>query len=191
MPDEIMLSDEDIIALYFERNEEAISATDAKYGKYLYSEVLCILENREDSSECVNDVYLKTWNSIPPTVPRMLKAYLAKIARNTAFDRYDEGNRKKRIPSRRKDSLSDFEDFLVGSDPATEVECAEIGRIITKYLHSVSSRKMYIFMGRFYFAKPISEIAKKLKCSESTVNKEIAAIKKELRAELEREGVEL
>ena len=61
-----LLSDEEIVALYWQREERAIEATDVKYGKYLYTIAYNILRDGLDSEECLNDTYLGTWNSIPP-----------------------------------------------------------------------------------------------------------------------------
>ncbi len=82
------MEDELIINLYFDRNEEAINETDKKYGKYLSKVAFNILEDNEDSKECVNDTYLNTWKSIPPKRPSILRLFLAKITRNLAIDLY-------------------------------------------------------------------------------------------------------
>ncbi len=187
-----ILSDEQIVELYFDREENAIKETNKKHGKYLYTIAFNILNNNEDSEECLNDTYLKTWHSIPPTMPIIFRAFLAKIMRGTALDRYDEARRQKRIPAEMFDSLSDFEGFIADTtDANTEIEAKEIGRIITEYLDSSSDRKIYIFMSRYFFVMPIAEIAKKLGCSESTVNKELCSIKRELRKKFEDEGIEI
>ena len=82
-----MLTDEEIIALYWRREECAISATDQKYGKYLYTIAFNILQNGLDCEECLNDTYLGTWNAIPPKKPRVLHAFLSGITRNLALSR--------------------------------------------------------------------------------------------------------
>lgn len=185
------LTDEQIIALYFDREETAISETDKKYGTYLLTIARNVLHTREDSEECVSDTYFKTWNAIPPTRPQIFRAFLAKITRRTALDRHDEATRHKRIPAELIDSLSDFEGFLPdASDPVAELEARELGRVISSWLDTVSDRRLYIFLSRFFFVSPIASIAKKLGCSESTVHKELAAMKQELRQELRKEGYE-
>ena len=60
------MEDNQIIELYWNKNEKAISETDKKYGKYCNYIAYNILQNAEDSNECVNDTYLRTWNTIPP-----------------------------------------------------------------------------------------------------------------------------
>lgn len=61
------MNDEEIIALYWSRSEKAISETQLKYGSYCHRIAFRILQNSEDSEECVNDTYLKAWETIPPT----------------------------------------------------------------------------------------------------------------------------
>ena len=89
-------------------------------------------------------------------------------------------------------SLSEVEDFISDNDDMyTEIEIKELGRVISNFVRSLSDRRMYIFMSRYYVARPIKEIAILLKCSESTVHKEIAAIKHDLKEKLEKEGYTL
>ena len=78
-------SDEEIVELYFARNEQAIAETDKSYGKACMQVSMNILDSRPDAEECVNDTYLKTWNSIPPTKPHSLCAFLCRIIRNLSL----------------------------------------------------------------------------------------------------------
>lgn len=185
-----MMSDEDIIELYFKRDENAISETDRKYRNYLYTIAYNILSNNEDSEECLNDTYLKTWRAIPPAMPRILRAFLAKITRNVAVDRYDEAKRQKRVPAELCDSLSDFEGFLPSNEAIdVEMESEKIGTIINEYLSALSDRELYIFMSRYYFAVPIANIAEKIGMSVSSINKSISKMKTELRERLAKGGI--
>ena len=187
-----LLPDERIVELFWDRDETAIVQTDRKYRGYLYTIAFNILYSHESSEECLNDTYLKVWNCIPPTMPKVLRAFLAKIMRNTAIDRYDEDTRQKRVPVGLCESLEDFEGFLPDSRTIEDqLEAKLIGKIITEYLDGVSDRKLYIFMSRYYFMIPIGEIAKKLRVSESTVNKELAQMKKDLRLRLLKGGIGL
>lgn len=192
MQSQQFLADEQIIALYFAREETAISETSRKYGSYLMTIAKNILINSQDSEECVNDTYHKAWNAMPPTQPRVLRAFLAKITRRTAFDRYDEANRQKRIPPERMVSLSDFEGMIPDAvTPEKELEAHVLGRVISAYLETISDRRLYIFLSRFFYVMPIANIAEKLGCSQSTVHKELAVMKQELRQKLRQEGYEL
>ena len=183
------LSDEKIIELYFKRDEDAIKQTDRKYGNYLMSVAEYIVHNRLDSEECLNDTYLAAWNTIPPERPKLLKAFLTAIMRNVAIRKYRMKTSSKRIPANIIDPLSDFEEILTTNiDMQEEYKLKELGDSINEYVESLSERREYIFMARYYFSRPISEIAEALGVSISTVNKDITAIKVGLRQKLESEG---
>ena len=186
------MSDEQIVELYWKRNERAIRETDRKYQHFLLTVAHNILRDAQDCEECLNDTYLGAWNAIPPARPKVLQAFLATIMRRTAIDRYKAGKRQKRIDSELTVALSEVEEFLAdGSDPAAELDAHELGRVISEFIRALPKRRMYIFMSRYYTARPIGEIARLLGCSESTVNKEIAAIKRDLKEKLEKEGYSL
>ena len=182
------MNDFDIVELFFQRDERAITETDAKYGKYLFSVAYNIVHDRLDCEECLNDTYLDAWNTIPPERPAVLKAFLAIIMRRRVIDRYKAEKRKKRIPSELTVSLSELEFALSDDTPQSELEAEELCRIISDFVRSLPERRAYIFMSRYYAARPIREIANKLCVSESTVNKELALIRQSLRKMLESEG---
>ena len=183
------MCDELIVELYWKRDEQAIKETDIKYKKFLLSVAYNIVHDTCDSEECLNDTYIGAWNSIPPARPTLLQAFLAAIMRRTAIDCYKAKKRQKRIASELTVSLSEVEDFITADDDMYfETDAKELGRVISDFVRSLSNRRMYIFMSRYYFARPIKDIARLLECSESTVNKEIAAIKCDLKEKLEKEG---
>jgi len=183
------MSDEQIVELYWQRNEQAIKETDIKYKQFLLSIAYNIVHDTSDSEECLNDTYIGAWNSIPPARPTSLQAFLATIMRRTAIDCYKARKRQKRTASELTVSMSEVEDFIAGENDAySKTDAIELGQIISDFSRSLSDRRLYIFMSRYYFARPIKEIARLLECSESTVNKEIAAVKCDLQERLEKEG---
>ena len=187
-----VMSDEQIEELYWRRDERAIRETDRKYQHFLLTVAHNILRDAQDCEECLNDTYLGAWNAIPPARPKVLQAFLATIMRRTAIDCYKRKKRQKRIDSELTVALSEVEEFWAdGSDPAAELDAHELGRVISEFIRALPKRRMYIFMSRYYTARPIGEIARLLGCSESTVNKEIAAIKRDLKEKLEKEGYSL
>ena len=183
------LGDDGIIALYFARDEKAIEETDFKYRKYLFSVVYNVLRDRLDCEECLNDTYLGAWNAIPPSRPRALKAFLTVIARRVAIKRYHSNSRRNMIPSEMTVSLSELEDFLAdGDEVEAGFDAQRLGKVISDFALSLSERRQFIFMSRYYMAEPIDTIAKDLKLSRSMVNKELAAIRKALKEKMESEG---
>lgn len=183
------MDDQDIIALYWARDERAIEETDFKYKKYLFSVILNILHDKLDCEECLSDAYLGAWNTIPPTKPYVLKAFLTTIARRIAIKRYHSNAKKSLIPSEMTLSLTELEDLVVDDEDVAESFHSErLGRVISDFVRSLSNRKQFIFMSRYYVADSIDKIASDLGLSRSTVNKELAAIKVALKETLEKEG---
>ncbi|MBQ2805586.1 MAG: RNA polymerase sigma factor [Clostridia bacterium] len=182
------MSDEQIVELYWQRDERAIKQTDAKYRAFLLSVAYNIVHDAGDCEECLNDTYLDAWNTIPPARPTALQAFLATIMRRTAIDCYKTKKRQKRVSSELTVSLSEVNEFLTDRDADSQEQAMELGRMISEFLRALPERRMYIFMSRYYISRPIGEIATLLGCSQSTVHKEIAAIKRDLKAYLEKEG---
>ena len=184
------LSDEQIIELYFAREERAIAETDKKYCQYLHTVAYSILANDQDAEECLQDTYLRVWHAIPPQRPSIFHAFLAKITRNLSLNRLKTANRQKRVPSEASVSLQELEECVSDEDSlARQLQSAAIARAINRYLDGVSDRRMYVFISRYFYALTIPQIAKRLSCSASSVNRELAEIRRELRIELEKEGI--
>ena len=185
----IPMDDDKIVELYWERDEKAIVETDFKYKKYLFSIVYNVLHVRLDCEECLNDTYLGAWNAIPPTKPTALKAFLTTITRRIAIRRYHSNMRRSVTPSEMTVSLSEIEDFVAGDeDIGADFDAERLGRVISDFVRSLSERRQFIFMSRYYVADPIDTIASDLNLSRSMVNKELAAIRSALKEKLESEG---
>ncbi len=185
-----MITDEQIIDMYWQRQERAIQETDRKYGQLLFRIAYNILHDRSDSEECRNDTYLRIWNLIPPTRPVVFPAFMTQIMRRTAIDRYKEKTSKKRIPSELTVSLEELDYTLQGSDlSCEESETQELSRLISDWLRGLSDRKRFIFIGRFYMAETVQSIAEELGVSSSAIYKEIEKLKQGLKTHLIRNGV--
>lgn len=183
------IGDEEIIQLYWARDEKAIEETDFKYKKYLSSILYNILYNKLECEECLNDTYLGAWNSMPPSKPNVLKAFLTIIARRTAIKRFHSNSRKKIIHSEMVVSLSELEDFIASDqDVSAHFDAKRLGKLISDFVRSLPERKQFIFMSRYYVAESIDTIATELNLSRSTINKELAAIRSALKSKLESEG---
>ena len=182
-------ADDEIVALYFERDESAIEHTDRKYGKYLSDFADRILCNRQDSEECRNDVYLALWNSIPPQRPVNLKAYLTRIARNLAIDRYRRKTTGKETVDVYALSLDElYECFRSSGNVEKEVEDRELAAFINRFVASLDKEKRLIFVSRYYLCRPIREIAARIGKSETTVFNQLSSIRERLSEQLRKEG---
>ena len=190
--DNAMASDEQIVELYWERDETAIKLTDAKYGRYLYAIAYRILHDDPDCEECLNDTYLGTWNRIPPSRPNPLQAFLSVIMRNTAVDRYRHRMAGRRIPSELTVSLEELDECLsYSATPSEEYDRRELSRILDGYLRSLTERQEFAFVCRYYYGDSMENIAAMLECGVATVYRELKTVRAGLRALLEKEGYEL
>ncbi|MBQ9744266.1 MAG: sigma-70 family RNA polymerase sigma factor [Clostridia bacterium] len=183
------LTDEQIIDMYWKRDENAILETDKKYGNYLFKIANNIVNNRLDCEECVNDTYLGTWNRIPPERPNIFRVFLAKIVRNIAVSRFRKNSAQKRIPSEFQVSLDELGECIsTNSSAEDEYLTARVVEILNTYLKSLPRRKELIFICRYYYADKISNIARMLGVSENTVYRDLGEIRMGLKEQLRREG---
>ncbi|MBQ9774385.1 MAG: sigma-70 family RNA polymerase sigma factor [Clostridia bacterium] len=184
------LSDEEIIELYWKRNEHAIAQTDRKYGKYLFTIAYNIVHDRQDSEECLNDTYLGTWNKIPPERPSVFNVFLARIMRNIAINRYRRNTAEKRIPTGMVIPIEELEDTLT-TDPLTPDEAAvcALTSVLNRFIGGLDEREEFIFVCRYYYSDSVKHIAKLLQISEPTVFRCLAKMRTDLREMLNKEGI--
>lgn len=186
------MKDSEIVELYMRRDQAAIPETEKKYGNYLFKISYNILENREDVSECVNDTYLKTWNSIPPKKPDRLAPFLGKIIRNISLNRFKLYTAQKRGGKSADIILSEL-DECISSMENTESKAEEkiIVSVIEKFLYSQPEFKRNIFVLRYWYIYSLKDISKIYKISENRVATILFRMRKDLKNNLEKEGVYL
>lgn len=184
------MEDEEIVRLYFRRDEEAIRETDQSYGVKLNRLALRILNNREDAEECVNDTYLKAWDTIPPQRPRFLYAYLAKICRFFSFGKLDWKNAAKR-KAEVVELTAEMESCIPDGRVERQLEGEEIGRLVSRFLYSIPQENRLLFMRRYWYMESIQEIALRFGISESNAKIKLFRIRNQLKEFLEREGIHL
>ncbi len=181
------MTDAGIVELFLRRDEAAIRETERKYARFLFKIAFNILCDAGESEECVSDAYLGAWNSIPPNKPDPLGAYLARITRNAAINRYREKARKKRVPSALTVSIEEPAGPLREADtPDTGLSAKVLAGLINAWLGGLSEKQRYIFIGRYFMGDTLVTIAKELKVSASTVQRESERLKESLKAHLER-----
>lgn len=184
------MDDEEIIKLYFDRNEAAISETEQKYGRLCMSVANKILDNAEDNEECVNDAYLKVWNSIPPNEPKSLKAFVCAVTRNTAVSRL-RGNSCQKRSSELAVSLTELLEILPDDRVNSSVDNGEIGMIIDAFLRKQRPVVRKVFVLKYVYFYTQKEIAERYSFSEDKVNSMLCRTRKKLREYLIKEGVEV
>ena len=179
-----------IINLYWARSESAISETALKYNGYCMKIAMNILQNREDSDECVSDTYLKAWNAIPPQRPIVFSSFLGRITRNLSLDIYKKRKAKKRCGNEVELLLSELEGCIPSSfSVEAEYETGAIAKIMDSFLSSVDSDNRIVFVRRYWYADSISSISARFNMSESKVKSMLFRIRNKLKVYLEKEGV--
>lgn len=183
------MEDTAIVELYWNREEQAITETDNKYGKSLHTLSYRIVQNEQDAGECVNDTYHAAWNHIPPTRPQFLFAFLAKIARHFSFDKLDYQHAKKRDAI-----LVELSEELENCIPAPDdfekrAESETIGRVISDFLKEQPESMRKVFVRRYWYMDSISDISVSFGISESKAKSILFRMRNKLREYLEKEGV--
>lgn len=186
------MEDTQIIALYWERDERAISETAEKYGRYCHSVAYGILQNNEDSEECVNDTYTGAWNSIPPHKPELLSAFLAKITRRISLNRLRSRLTKKRGVGQYAVTLGELEECIPSSFAAEDMlQIHELTRILNEFLEELSTEERRVFLCRYWYLDPVKDIAKRFSFGESKVKMMLKRTREKLLTHLEKEGITL
>ena len=183
------MEDSQIIELYWQRSENAISETAKKYGKLCRHIAMNILGNYSDAEECENDTYVATWNAIPPTRPNVFSAFLTKIARNLALNRYEYNKAQKR--NNEFDLvLDELEECIAGkSTVEAAYEAGQLSAVLDEFLEKLSKDKRVIFVRRYWYSDSVKDIAKRLQISESKVKTTLFRTRNELQEFLEAHGV--
>lgn len=182
------MNDSQIIALYWERNEDAIRVTDQVYGPRLFAISDRLLHSRQDAQESVNDTYLKTWDTVPPQRPVYFFAYLAKICRNFSLARIQWNTAAKR--NAEVIALTrEMEECIPDRSIERRLEGEELGELLNAFLESISLENRRIFLRRYWFSDSVQEISDRYHISQSKVKTQLHRTRKKLKEFLEQEGI--
>ncbi|MBQ8345846.1 MAG: sigma-70 family RNA polymerase sigma factor [Clostridia bacterium] len=185
------MDDKRIVSLFWDRSESAISETQRKYGAYCHTVAYRILESHEDSEECVNDTFLKAWNAIPPHKPEKLSAFLGKITRNLALDRYEKKWAQKR-GGQVELALEELAECLPSPDSTAPMsEELILKEAINAFLASLPQTTRIIFMRRYWYLCSVREIAESFSMTESNVKVLLMRTRNKMKIYLEQKGVQL
>lgn len=186
------MEDREIIALYMQRSEAAIVETEQKYGVYCTSIAQNILQNQQDSEECVSDTWLRTWNAIPPQTPNSLKLFVGRIVRNLSLDCYRAARVEKRGGGQVVLALSELAECVSsGATPETALEDQMLAEAISVFLWSQPKESRKMFVLRYWYLESVGEIALSLGYGQSKVKSSLHRTRKKLRQYLEQEGIAL
>ena len=184
------MDDKQIVNLFLERNEDAIKETEKKYSRYCSFIASNVLVSKEDCEECVNDTYLRAWNSIPPNKPSNLKAFLGKITRNLALDRLDHNTAQKRSTDAQLvyDEIAECIPDTSGTELTEELA---LKTALNKFLGSLKQEKRIIFLQRYWYLSSIKDVAQNNGLTENNVKIILMRLRAKLKKIMEKEGINI
>ena len=183
------MEDSRIIRLFWDRNQEAISAAAEKYGAYCSAVAGNILSSAQDVEECVNDTWLSAWNAIPPHRPGRLSVFLGKLTRNLAFNRYKRLRAQKRGGGQLELVLEELEECVSGTeDVEQELDRIALAEAVNTFLDGLSPKQRALFLLRYWHGAPVGEIARRAGMTEGNVSVTLHRIRKQLQEYLTKRG---
>ncbi len=183
------MDDDKIIALFFRRSEDAIHETDQKYGALLRSIARNILGDDPQTHDCVSDAYLQAWNAIPPLRPQRLSAWLGRLVRNNAIDRWRSSRAHKR-DSEMTLLLEELDECIPSAHSvAQEVEARELAETLNAWLDTLPKEDRCLFLLRYWNGESLQELARKRGMKPGKLAQRMYRLRQSLKAVLEKEGV--
>lgn len=189
------MEDSTIVEMYWKRDEDAIYWTNQKYGAMCQNIAYSILDSHEDAEECTNDTWLKAWNSMPPLRPRNLKAWLGRVARNLALDRWDRSRALKRGEGAEYTNSTEQMWEELGKcipdsrTPEKEVEGQELGRFLEEWLRSLPGDDRQLFLRRYWYGERVKDLAAERGEMASFTALRLSRIREKLKKALKKEGL--
>ena len=184
------MEDRKIVDLYWQRDENAIPETAAKFGGYCRTIAYNILSDAEDAEECLNDTWLRAWNTMPTNRPSRLAPYLGKLSRWISLTRLREKTSLKRGGGETELVLDELTEAVdSGADVEKAVELKELNAALRRFLKTLGETERQVFLARYWFIASIAEIAEKFGFSESKVTSMLHRTRKKLLAYLKEEGL--
>lgn len=184
------MEDHEIVALYWARSEQAIAETRKKYGTYLHSIAWRILHDARDAEECVSDSYHDAWNAIPPNRPAVLAAFLGKLTRRGAIDRFRRAAAEKRGGGELPLALEELGECVASGGAAIEdeLEKRELAAALRRFLAALPQTERNVFLSRYWYCESVKDVARRFGFSESKTASMLRRTRMKLRKTLEQEG---
>lgn len=188
------MEDMEIVELFWSRDEKALKEVDKKYNYFCFNTAWKILENREDSEECVNDTWFRAWKSIPPVKPSILSAFLGRITRNFAIDNLRKKYAAKRtdlhMENKNTEIMWEVESLngWVANSLEKHIEEKELIQLINSFLGKLSEKDRDIFIHRYWHMDSVADIAARHKVSKNSIKSNLFRTRNKLKKLLEREG---
>ena len=184
------MEDAAIIALYWERNQDAIEQSRQKYGAYCLTVSRNILDSREDAEECVSDTWLRAWNAMPPQRPSILSSFLGRITRNLSFDRCRRQNAEKRGGGALPLALDELSECVPAPGRVEHaLEERELTETIDRFLRTLPEKDCNLFLRRYWYVDSVQSIAARYAIKENTAKSILFRTREKLRRYLAGEGI--
>lgn len=187
----VLMEDEKIIDLYWERNPMAITVTGEKYQNYCFKIAYNILRNQQDCEECINDTWFRAWNAMPTERPKFLGAFLGAITRNLSLDCYRKKHTKRRGEGEITYVFEELQDCISTAGPEQKIEEQELLKALNQFLENIEKESRMIFVRRYWYMDSIAEIATRFSMGESKVKSSLFRTRKKLHTFLIQEGFEV
>lgn len=183
------MEDSAIIALYWQRSEQAIAESSTKYGAYCSHIAYGLLQNDEDTQECLSDTWLAAWNAMPPHRPSVLRLFFGKLTRRLSLQRLRYQGRLKRGGGEAALALEELGDCVPGGgDAQAAMESHELVRLLNRFLSDLPATQRQVFLARYWYGAAVKDIARQFGFSESKVKSMLHRTREKLRMTLEKEG---
>ena len=183
------MEDDQIIELFWNREESAIEHAAVKYGTYCQTIAMNVLSNHEDAEECVNDTWLRVWNAIPPERPKVFHAWLGKITLRLALNRWQKNHSQKRFAGL-EELLSELEECIPsGQSMEQQIAANEIARVINRWLDTLSREDRVIFVRRYWHGDAVKKLALERGVSPGKMAKRLYVLRNMLKVALAKEDV--
>lgn len=184
------MDDKAIIELYWQRSQQAVTETSAKYGSLCFCIARNILSSREDAEESVNDTYLAAWNTMPPQRPAHLSAYLGKLTRYISLDKWKQRSRLKRGGGEVTLCLEELAEVVSGKESLeNDLIRKETLAAVNRFLGNLPETERLVFLRRYWYAESIADIAARFGFTESKVTSMLRRTRSKLKKQLVKEEI--
>lgn len=183
------MNDNEIVNLYWQRSENAVGETRAKYGAYCLTIARNILDDAQDAEEAVSDAWMAAWNSIPPRRPAILRSYLGKLTRNLSLKKWREKHALKRGGGEVELALDELAECIPdGSDVEREADARLLAEAVNRFLAGLKDDERRVFICRYWYLDSVADISRRFGYGQSKVKSLLMRLRQRLQRQLEREG---
>ncbi len=128
---------------------------------------------------------------MPPQRPNRLGAFLAKITRNLALDRWRRDHAAKRYAGETVPVLEELEEIVSGESLEDEVQRRELIRVLNGFLEGLRSEERDLFLRRYLAFETLESLGEQRGISVNGIKKRLVRLREKLREHLQREGIDL